>query len=488
MSIRRNSFYNLAGSLAPILVTLFTVPPYLRLIGVERYGVLVIVWVFLGYFGVFDLGLGRATAQRIAALRYAKAEERAETFWTAIALNMTFGVVGGTLLWPIARYFFAVHFNIPAGLRPEVLAVVPWMAIAVPVVTVSGVLSGALQGRERFLARNVSSVTGAVLYQIFPLGVAWFHGPDLAWLVPAALFGRIVVLLMMFGQCYFCVPLDLAISIKREVVATLFRYGSWVTVTSAISPLLTALDRIIIGSIGSAKAVTYYTIPFNLASRITILPASLADTLFPRFSSSSEEDQRRLMHEAVCALRVVLTPLIIGGIVIMGPFLGWWVGEEVARRASFVGEIIAIGLWFNGQAYIPFARLQAHGRPDVVAKCHFAEMIPYLVFLIIALRMWGVVGAALAWCIRSTVDAVLLFWLAGLGPRGLISHRYPLLLLGVAIVSVLFFPLGSISRWGVGLTALVGSVAWAWWEAPDSVRELAREGYQMLAYTGASDH
>jgi O-antigen/teichoic acid export membrane protein len=312
------------------------------------------------------------------------------------------------------------------------------------------------------------------------LAVAWLHSPVLAWLVPAALLGRVAAFGVLFAQCYRHVPLNIAPVVRRDLVAPLFRYGGWVTVSGVIGPLLTTLDRFLIGSIVGAKALTYYAVPFNLASQVSVLPGSLSDTLFPRFSATSKEELHRLMDEAVRSLSVILTPLIIAGILIMEPFLTWWVGSEMVRNAAFVGEIIVLGMWFNGLAYLPFARLQAQGRPDLCAKCHLVELIPYLGFLALALHAWGLVGAALAWSLRVIVDAILLFWMSGDTLRNFRANLPPLLLLGLAAAAIFAFPLGSISRWAVGASALLGSLGWAWWAAPDSVKQLVREGYRML--------
>src|SRR5580658_10957366 len=98
MSISRNTTVNIAGQVIPTVVSLLVIPRYLHAIGQERYGVLLIVWALLGYFGLFDLGLNRAVAQRVAELRDDATGARGRVVWTALLLVGGLSVVGGLAL------------------------------------------------------------------------------------------------------------------------------------------------------------------------------------------------------------------------------------------------------------------------------------------------------------------------------------------------------------------------------------------------------
>lgn len=57
ISLIRNSAYNVVGQLIPILIGFFTIPVLIGKLGMDRFGLLSLLWVFLGYLTFFDLGL-----------------------------------------------------------------------------------------------------------------------------------------------------------------------------------------------------------------------------------------------------------------------------------------------------------------------------------------------------------------------------------------------------------------------------------------------
>lgn len=408
MSVSRHTAYNIVGAVIPIILALVTVPIYLRLIGTDRYGVLSIAWLLLGYFGLFDLGLGRATSYRIAALRDAPPQAAADTFWAALAVNIGMGVVGALILWGAGHYFFGQVFKVKEALRPEILKSVPLLALSVPLATVTGVFTGALQGRERFLATNMVSIISTTLFQLFPLSVAWIWGPNLSLLLTAALFARLMAALVSAYQCHLEFTRGLRPRLVTSEIPLLLKYGGWVSLTSIFGPILAVVDRFAIGAVLGAGPVTSYTVPYQLAQRLSILPVALTNAMFPRMSAAGELERRKMGANATNVLCSVMTPIVVAGLFLMQPFMKLWVGPSLSALAVPVGRILLVGFWINGFAIVPYARLQASGRPDLVTKMLLLEIPPYIAALYFSLGHFGVVGCAVILSIRNMVDYTLL--------------------------------------------------------------------------------
>jgi O-antigen/teichoic acid export membrane protein len=464
-SLQRNTLYNMSGSIFSVCMSLLTVPLYLHLVGDTRYGMLAIVWLLLGYFGVFDMGISRAVANEVAR-QHAAPAVRAEVFWTSLWMNCGFGVIGGLALYALSAPILMYFLKISDGMRHEILSVLPWLAAAVPLATISGVFSGALEGREQFLRTNMLQAIGTAMFQLIPLAVAWLHGPDLGWLVPAALLARTASVVPLWIAAMRAVPAGRPRRPTAAMTRRLLSFGAWVTVSNLISPLLTSIDRFVIGSMLGPAAIAYYTVPFNLAARVGILPGALLGALFPQLAAKQAAAAFAQSLRSLQFLGVIMTPLTIIGILLMHPFLSLWVGAPFAARAAPVGALILLGIWTNSLAFVPFGLLQAQGRPDVAAKFHVVEIVPFLGILWLCVTLFGLEGAALAWSVRVSVDMLLLFWAGGFRWQHLSTLWPALPMLGLAWVCSVYLWPWSLAGLCVEGGLVLASAVWAFMREP----------------------
>jgi len=400
-----------------MLLALVTVPLYLHRIGDARYGVLAVVWLLLGYFGSFDLGLSRAAANRIARLGKASAEEREQVFWTAFLLNAGLGIVTGVLLFLVGGEVFKLWFKMSTALHVEATVALPWIAAAVPIATVTAALTGTLEGLQRFPTVNAIQSLGTALFQVAPLATAFWISPELQFVIPAAVIARILTTLPLLAAARSALPLTGPPRLHWWRVRELFAYGSWIAVTNVVGPILDVFDRFLIGIVLGAVPVAYYVVPMQLVNRAQIVPGAMSRALFPYLSAIEAAHSKRVAIESVTTLAAVTTPVTILGLLLIWPFLQVWVGNGFSRHAAPVAEILLLGMWINGLAYVPFALLQAQGRPDIVAKFHLMELVPFVVLLWLGLQRFGIVAAAVVWTLRVSADTALLFRAAHLGAK-----------------------------------------------------------------------
>lgn len=471
LSVKRHASYNFVGAVLPIGLSLLTVPLYLKLVGPDRYGVLAIAWLLLGYFGLFDLGLGRATSFRVASLKDASPEARASTVWSAVCVNLVMGVVGGAVLWGVATYFFGHVLKAPDALRPEILAGVPMLAAAVPVATVTGVLTGALQGREKFLDTNVINVSNTTLFQLLPLGVAYFVGPSLPLLLSVAILARVLAIVALGYRCRSEFFRGVRPKFDRAEIPFLLKFGGWVNLTSIVGPVLDIVDRFAIGAVLGTTALAVYTIPFQLTQRIRLLPGSLVNALFPRMTASTPETRDALARRAIQTLACVVSPVVLVGILVMEPFLVLWVGPEMAAKAAPIGRVLFVAFWANAFALVPFIYLQSSGRPDLPPKMHLIEIPIYLSTLYAGMKLIGLLGCALAFAGRCLLDYFLMTMAAGrrFHSVGLLAVNLGLLVCGILLSEVLSF---RDLIWWFGAVALgLAALTLSWTQLPPDLRQ-----------------
>ena len=172
------------------------------------------------------------------------------------------------------------------------------------------------------------------------------------------------------------------------------------------------IDRLIIGSLVSITAVTYYLPSYELASKILFIPGSIMPVIFPVLTMSLVLNPIRaidIFDKSVKYIFIILFPLILIIFTFANEGLNIWVGSNIANHSTLVLQILVVGVLINSLAHIPYNLVQASGRPDLTAKLHILELPFYIIILVWLLTDYGIVGAAIAWTVRVLVDAIFLF-------------------------------------------------------------------------------
>jgi O-antigen/teichoic acid export membrane protein len=467
--LARSAIWNLIGMAAPVLVALVAIPLLIDGMGKERFGLLAIIWMGVGYFSLFDLGLGRALTKMVSErLGRKDVAELGPLIWTAFILLTVLGVIGATFLILFTPPLVMGLLQVPDTLHEEAIAAFRILAIGVPFVIVTAGLVGLLEAHQRF---------GVIAAIRIPLGMLTFAGPlltlqftpSIAWATVALLLSRLVALVFYYwAAAGVREELRRPRSLQRRQLRPLLSFGGWLTVTNIVGPLMTYLDRFFIGALLGLSAVTYYVTPYEVLSRLQMLPQAIMGVLFPAMAAAHGGDQHRLIGLYASGSKVIywaMLPLTAGAFLLAPEALLLWLGEDFREAATSVVHWLAAGWIINILAQPAFAVLQAMGRPDLVAKAHLAELIPYLGLLWWLAGAYGIAGVAAAWTLRVVADTLILNTLVAIQNPALrpLVLRAGFTLLATGGLFAAFWSIDALALRFVALSIVVGIAALMLW-------------------------
>jgi O-antigen/teichoic acid export membrane protein len=187
------------------------------------------------------------------------------------------------------------------------------------------------------------------------------------------------------------------------------------TVSNIIGPVMLYADRFFIAAMVSLAAVAYYTVPFDVITKALIVPSAILGVMFPAFvraQAQGADRSRSLYLKTQLTTGLLVLPIVAGVLLFSSAALRLWLGDDYARNSALVAQVLIVGVLMNSFGLVSQAFVQASGRPDLTAKLHMFELPLYVAYLILLLRSFGIVGAAMAWAVRTSLSALVLAGMA----------------------------------------------------------------------------
>jgi O-antigen/teichoic acid export membrane protein len=415
-SLAKNSIYNLIGFGIPLIAAVLLLPFLIHGLGDERFGILGIAWVVLGYFSLFDLGIGRSVTKLIAEkIGSNESEQIPPLFWTAFSLIFFVSTSVACGLFFLVPSFVYNLFKVSNDLKIETLQSFYLIVFSIPIVATSASIRGVLEAYQEFGVISFIRVLLGISSFVVPV-FCLFVTQNLVWIILSLVVFRIIIWILYLYQCFKINPaLKSTRNFDRGLIKPIIRLGGWMSISSIVVPLNLYLDRFMIGTLVSASAIAYYVTPYEITSKLLIIPSAFAGVLFPAISAMHRRDSEysnKLIIRATKYIFLILYPIVFFIVMFAQDGMVFWIGRQFAENSYMILKILALGALFNSIGYVPFAFLDGIGRSDITAKVQLIELPFYFLLMWFSIKVGGINGAACAWGFRTAVDSAILWFFA----------------------------------------------------------------------------
>lgn len=335
----KNTLISAVAFFAVSMLGIVLVPFLIRAYGVEGFGVIGLVRLFIPLmgFGIFDLGFTEISTQATARARATGDwAEGSALLGLTLRIAIGLGTIIGLVLW-LASYQLAHWFSVQIGFQADFLHAIWITAALLPLLFASLVFEGVTKGFENFKMQRSIEVISAVAYASLAVVAVWVSA-SLQWVCFAFLSGQICRALLSFGQ---------SVSLLNNVGARFGRsnHEAWLefkkrspslTFSKVLSTLQTNSPNLLIGLLLSPAAVGIYDaltrIPRFAKAVVGLVNATVQPLAVRLDHSDNPSDLTKLVSLGSLLLGAVVLPFYASAIVFSEPLLRLWL---VARFEAY---------------------------------------------------------------------------------------------------------------------------------------------------------
>jgi O-antigen/teichoic acid export membrane protein len=414
--VKQNLVANVAGTAWVAVLQIALVPVFLRLLGVEAYGLIGFYTALQTIFLLADAGLGVAANRELARITASSAVEQAprRLIRSLEAVYWPVAVLIGGCVWIGAPMIASRWVNAQALDLVTVTRAIRLMGLVIAAQFPFALYSGALLGLQRHVRLNVVLIAGATIRLAAVLPILLWYSRTIdaffAWQVFATIVQTLLTRVALARSLRVFPPEPRASLIHLPDLIRLRSFAAGITGVAVLSAIVLQADKLAVSRFSSLTVLGYYTIAATIAGGASLAAGPMFATVFPRLSelaaASDDAEFVLLFHRAAQALSAVLIPICVILIVFSDEILLLWTRNvAVASNAGPVLAILAVGTCCNGLMHVPYAAQLAVGWTSLAFTMNVAGIVIMVPGVFMATRFGGSIGAA---CVVAGWHAALL--------------------------------------------------------------------------------
>jgi O-antigen/teichoic acid export membrane protein len=407
--MKKNVVANYLGKGWSILSVYIFIPFYMRLLGVEHYGIVAYYAVLFGVFALANMGLTATLSRELARLSAAgdSAPQMRDLVRTLEWVLWGIAAATAAAVYMLAPTIASSCLNVASVPTDSVVRGIRMMGFAMALRFPAELCHGGLLGLHRQVAANVilalvGTIRGGgsvlVLMWVSPTIEAFF-----VWQIVVNAFEAVLVSTVLWKRLPAASqPAQFRLVVLRSV----WRYAAGMSGISVISILLTQVDKLTVGKILSLETFAFYSVASAISRGAVMIGGPIADAVFPKLTQLVQRGEQRqiasLYHQSCQLLAVAAVP--VGAVISCFSYelLGIWTQDLiVAENSWMIATVLSAGCTCLALEQIPYRLAQAYGWTSLNVLLGVVSLVIVIPLTIIFTIAWGATGAALGWLVLN---------------------------------------------------------------------------------------
>ena len=409
LSVKTNIFANYAGAIWIALMGLVFVPTYIKLMGIEAYGLIGMFGTLMGLFSILDLGLS-PTVNREMAIRSADPTlfhtarpllRTVEVVYWGIAAMI--GIVVTALSFPIAHYWV----NPEKLTENDVQRAVMMMGLALVFRWPYSMYQGGLMGLQCQVLINVVNSISATVRGIGAVLILWLVSPSIQafffWQIVMSALDTLVSAFLLWKRLP---PSRCMSEFNISVLTDVRRFAGGMLAINVVTSILMYTDKVILSKLLSLEDYGFYMLAWTVCMALYNIIHPIYHGVYPHFChlamSRDLEALKSFYHKSCRLMSSMVLPFGFMLMLFSEEILRLWTNNPtIAGKTYKLVAILAVGTTLNAMMNVPYALQLAFGWTSLAFWTNLIAVIIFVPSIFILVDYYGVIGGPIAYALLN---------------------------------------------------------------------------------------
>ncbi len=386
-------------------ISLFFVPIYIKLLGVESYGLVAFYLLLMGVMAVVDVALSTALSRQVIILKTNNVSEKSIK---DLVFSMEIIYASISILIFITIYLFANTISthwLKANELPldRLKTSIKFIGILIALQFPTSIYNGVMVSLDKQVLNSIITIIINVFKAVGVIVVLKMFSPIIEnyfiWQICITLIAVLILRYFVWKEISFT---KIKSSFSYEALSPIKKFSIGMIGVSVVNFFMAMVDKLVVSKSVPLNLVACYSLAFQVAAVIGQVVAPLQSTLFPKFTTlitnNNKEACVQLYHKSCRWVAICIWPIGLGLFFFAKDILLVWAKNDfIVSQTTPVLQVVTIGTICNCLMFIPYVFMLSKGKTKFTIIQNIIGAAIFLPMLYWTIPKYGILGASFMW-------------------------------------------------------------------------------------------